>query len=342
MTVIVTGGTGFIGANVTRKFIDEGYDVCALDVKARDVDFLQDKRCWKFFKGDITDLRSLERTIKTENPEGIVHAGVFQDFADIFKTFEVNVKGTAYVLEAARRYDLKAIILSSASVYGQLEGKGPIRENQQFGPTYPLREYDSTWAPEYCTSKRMMEEWSKLLVDLHGLDVTSLRLAWVYGRGPSNYQLNQGPNFLLRKALAGEAFEIPYGRDTFCDLVYVKDVCEAIFKAFRMHKCRSFLYNIAYEKGYFMREVCETISKLIPGSRISLGPGIWPSKGVPYPRGAISWPGTRHMDISLAKDELNYRPAYDLERGFNDYITWMRSNWSVCSFDAVPFSIAVS
>jgi len=86
-----------------------------------------------------------------------------------------------------------------------------------------------------------------------------------------------------------------------------------------------------------MREISEAVERIVPGSVIKLGSGLWPSKDVPIPRGAISWPTNRPFDISRAKSELGYNPVYDLTKGINDYAAWLRRNWDLYSPERIPF-----
>ena len=108
--------------------------------------------------------------------------------------------------------------------------------------------------------------------DIYGLNVTALRLGWVYGRGISDYRLNSGISLFLRKALVGERVNIPYGGDTFCDFVHAIDTADAIYKTAQVGRPESFAYNIVYEKGYYMKEVVEVVKKLMPGVILT---GTW-------------------------------------------------------------------
>jgi nucleoside-diphosphate-sugar epimerase len=335
MNLLVTGGMGFVGSNVARYFIDAGHKVSLFDIRPRELGHLEEVRnSWRYLRGSITDLELLDDTIKKEKPEAIFHA-VGGEFGNAYRHFEVHVTGTANILEAARRHDLYTVALSSGAIYGQLDGHGPVAESEPFGPIHPPREYDSASGSAYAASKRLAEQWMQLYRDLYGLRVACPRLVWVYGPGSEDYQLQGGPSLMLRKAIAGESLQVPYGGDTLCNLVYVKDVCDAIFKCVASGK--SLTFNVSYEKGYYMKEVAAAVMKTIPGAKIELGPGIWPSKGVSIPRHGISMPTNRHTDISLAKKQIGYHPVYDIDRGVREYADWMKRNWNLCSPKAVPF-----
>jgi UDP-glucose 4-epimerase len=331
-------GTGFVGSNAARKFIDEGYSVIALDLNPQTPDFLEGLgEKLKFEKRDVTSFFALEETVEREKPKILVHTATYLNPTESFKVFEVNVHGTAIALELARKYDLTLVYLSSGAIYGQLEGSQDIDESEKFGPVFPPREFDNASGTAYSMSKRLGEEWVSMYKALYGIRVSALRLGWVYGRGISDYRLNSGIPLFLRKAMVGQPVVLPYGGDSYCDFVHVIDVADSIFEAATAKNLNSLTFNIVYEKGYYMKEVVEAVKEIFPDAALSLGSGQWPSKGVPITRGGISWPSNRHMSIKRAHDELEFNPKYDLRKGTREYYEWMKKNWSICSPDAVPF-----
>lgn len=332
MKIFITGGMGFVGSNVARYLIDAGHHVSLFDVRSRELDYLEEARHgWRYLQGSVTNLESLENAIASEAPQAIIHA-VGGELNGARENFEVHVRGTACALEAARRHDLYAVTLSSAAIYGQLDGYDAVTESTPFGPTYPPREHDAESGASYCVAKRLAEQWGQLYRDLYGLRLACPRLVWVYGPGSEDYQLQGGISLMLRKALAGEPMRVPHGGDTFCDFVYVKDVCDAILKAVVSQK--NLTFNVSYDTGCFMKEAAASVMKIIRGARIELGPGMWPSKGVPIPRHGISMPSNRHIDNSLAKKEIGYHPSYDVEKGVREYADWMKKNWHLFATDA--------
>lgn len=335
---IIVTGMGFVGSNAVRKFIDEGHRVVALDLNPVCPDYLEGLEGRLLLeKANVASISQVEEVIKREHPKILVHTATFLNPLEAFNVFEVNVGGTAVALELSRKYDLTLVYLSSGAIYGQLEGSGDIHEDEKFGPLYPPREYDNATGTTYSMSKRLGEQWCSLYRDLYGLRVSALRLSWVYGRGISDYRLNSGISLFLRKAIVGQPLVLPYGGDTFCDFVHVIDVADSIYSAAMAGKTQNFAYNISYERGYYMKEVVECVKRIFPNSSLSLGPGLWPSKGVLIPRGGISWPSSRHMNVSRAKQEFGYDPFYDLDSGVREYLTWMKKNWDLCSPERVPF-----
>jgi UDP-glucose 4-epimerase len=337
LDILITG-TGFVGSNAAKKFLNEGCSVIALDLNPVRPDYLEgfeDKL--RIVKTDVTSYTALNEIIEKERPEIWVHTATYLNPAESFNVFEINVRGTAIALDLSRKHDLTLVYLSSGAIYGQMEGTADIFEDSVFGPLYPPREFDNASGTSYSMSKRLGEQWASMYRDLFGLRVSALRLTWVYGPGIADYRLNSGISLFLRKAVIGQPLVIPYGGDSYCDFVYAADVVDAIYKAATAGRTKNFVYNISYEKGYYMREVVEAVKKILPGANLSLGPGQWPSKGVPITRGGISWPSNRHMNISRAREDLGYNPSYDLDRGIRAYLSWMQKNWDLCSPEKVPF-----
>lgn len=334
MNVLIVG-FGFIGSNAACLFSEKGYNVYAVDINPRILDYVKYAKNLVVNKADATNLDSLNEVAAKAKPEVIVHTAISPLASLLDQAIKVNLLSLANTIELARKYDSKLIYLSSGAVYGQVEEKEEdISEDEPFGPIYPLRDYDLPWAPIYCTTKRMGENLVDLAYKIYGLESVVLRLGLVYGQGDSLY--NAGLTLLLRRALAKRPLILSQGGDTFCPLVYVKDVADAILKA-SLSRIKYDVFNIAGKKGYFMSEIVKVIKQILPDAEITLGPGIWPSRNTSIPRGVISWPTRRMLAISKAVKLLGYSPRYSLPDGVFECSMWMRRNWSLYSPDVIPF-----
>ncbi len=333
MSVLIVG-FGFVGSNAACLFSEKKYQVHAVDVNPRILDYVKEANV-VVDRIDATNLDSLTEVVSKVKPKIIVHTAI-SPLADLFsQTIKVNLLSLSNTIELARKYDARLIYLSSGAVYGQVEEKEEaISEDEPFGPVAPLREYDLPWAPIYCTTKRMGESLVELAHKIYGLEATILRLGLVYGQGDT--LLNAGLTLLLRRALAKRPLLLSQGGDTFCPLVYVKDVADAILKV-SLSQIKYDVFNIACKKGYFMSEVVEAIKQILPDADIRVGPGIWPSRNASIPRGVISWPTRRMLDISKAVELLGYSPRYSLYEGVLEYAAWMRRNWNLYSPSVFPF-----
>ncbi|MFX0195184.1 MAG: NAD-dependent epimerase/dehydratase family protein [Candidatus Hodarchaeota archaeon] len=314
MSVLVTGGTGLIGANTARKFANSGYDVVCYDVLPRKIDLLNEvPKKIRVEVGDIRDLSRLLDLIERFDIEGIIHTAAWLGNLSLFPawSFKVNVDGTATVLEAARLKNLKVVSMSSASVYGAKSSPDlkPIKENDSFSS------WGSGSSVIYCVHKYMLELLTTKYHDAYDLDAVAIRGSCIYG--PNQRVVIPPVPFFISKALAQEPFELS-GANTTLDLTYVKDVAEGIFLAYTVRPIKHYIFNISSGNLYSFSELAETVMKAIPGSCIKVRSGIWePMKRFP-PRNPL--------DITRARQELGYWPRYNLEKGVKEFVDWIARN----------------
>lgn len=176
MKVLITGGMGVIGSEASRKFVKEGHRP-VLFARHRDDSLIADIADKVDIElGDVTDLPRLMDVIKRHGITHIVHAAAFVGAvsqANPPLSIEVNVGGTVNVLEAARLFDIRRVVFTSAKgVYGPLTGEygypsyRPIPEDM---PKNPKRIYDA--------AKQMGEHLCLYYNDAMGVDAVVLRFA---------------------------------------------------------------------------------------------------------------------------------------------------------------------
>jgi nucleoside-diphosphate-sugar epimerase len=209
-SVLVTGASGFIGANVVRHLSGAGWKVTALDLRVPETGHPAGV-------GTIAcDLRS--GTLPEENFPCIVHlaalGGVRPSMERPLDYLETNVTATVRLLEHGRRRGLRRMIFaSSSSVYGVTDGT-PSGENDELKPCSP-----------YALTKVQGEEWGRMFAEKYGLDFVALRLFAVWGEG-------QRPDLALesfrRKIEAGETVRIHGDGEQRRDLTHVSDVARAV------------------------------------------------------------------------------------------------------------------
>ena len=139
MTVLVTGGTGFVGLNVVERLAAEGYDIVALGHAAPPWHLPEPtRRRAEIVVGDVRSVDALEEALAGRRPKRIVHAAAMtpspereRDEPD--QIASVNLGGTIAVLQLARRFDVeRVVVLSSVAVYGAARpGTGPSRGRRE-------------------------------------------------------------------------------------------------------------------------------------------------------------------------------------------------------------------
>ena len=312
MKVLITGGMGVIGAETSRRFVAEGFKpvVVARHRDDRLVGDIGDKI--DFEAGDILDLPRLLDIIKRHKVTHIVHAAAFvgaMSAQNPALSIQVNVMGTVNVLEAARAFNIRRLIFTSAKgVYGPITGKygapayTPMPEDL---PKDPQRIYDS--------AKLMSEQAVLYYTANHGVDAAVLRFATTYGPGKTARHGKMGvTSDIVENPFNGQPFRHGYGSEAKDDFIYNKDSAYGVFLATVAEKVPSRVYNIGSGKAHSLGDIADAVRKRIPNADIKIGPG-GNFFGTPYPLHGV-------YDISRARDELGFEPQYDIDRGVDDYI----------------------
>lgn len=316
MKVLITGGMGVIGAETSRKFVDEGHRP-VIFARHRDdslIGDIVDKVDIEL--GDVLDMPRILQVLKKHKVTHVVHTAAFVgavSAANPALSIQVNVMGLVNILEAARALDVKRLVFTSAKgVYGPTVGEHghptykPISEDM---PKNPKRIYDS--------AKFMGENVCTYYNDNMGIETVSLRFASTYGPGKT---ARHGPmgvtSAIVENPARGLPFRIKQGGDEKDDFIYNKDSANGIYLATVADKLKSRVYNIGTGIGSTLRDFERIIKRHIPDAVMEIGPGL-NFFGFPYPATSV-------YDISRARAELGYEPQYDLERGIADYLASLR------------------
>jgi nucleoside-diphosphate-sugar epimerase len=300
--VLITGGGGFVGAFTAAYFAERGHQVVCYDLRPPPAEIVGPHGARiAYAAGDVLDGERLARVVEEHAVEGIVHAAAIigQDdgAADPTRMFRINVEGTRTVLEAVRAAGLRMVYVSTATLYGQHPDLHPLTEDAR---PEPVGMYDTT--------KLLAETLAITYHKVYGLDVVAVRPGYVYG------PRNSTGGYFLDRVRAGEAVEQPVGADLPIDATYVKDLAQGIVLAMTVRPIEHRIFNIT--GGVLRRrgEVAEIVRQLVPGARISLGPGIPPTAHLRGP-----------SDLTRARTELGYAPRYTLEAGLADWLAHERS-----------------
>lgn len=287
--VIVTGGAGFIGSYVTKKLIEEGYEVFVIDnlLAGKKENIHKDA---KFFNLDIRNLKDIEPVFK--DAKYVFHLAaipsVQYSIENPQETNDVNVTGTLNVLIAAKNASVKRLVYSaSSSVYGDAKIL-PITENESPKPKSP-----------YALQKYIGELYCKMFSQIYDLETVCPRYFNVYGKGQPSTGAYASviAKFVALKKENKPLTIVGDGNQTR-DFVHVEDVARANILAATSDKVgKGESINIGTGKKYSVNE----IAKIIGGLTESIPPRIEPKDSL--------------ADISLAKFLLNWEPKIELEEG---------------------------
>lgn len=312
--ILVTGGAGFIGSSLVDRLLAAGEAVGILDnfdpfypaeIKRRNLaGALRSPRC-TFVEGDIRDAELLERTFARLRPERVAHlaarAGVRPSLEDPAGYADVNVTGTARLLEAARRHGVRRFVFgSSSSVYGSTL-QIPFREDARV---------DCPVSP-YAATKKAGEEMGFTYHHLYGLEVSCLRFFTVYGP-------RQRPEMAIHRftRLIDSGQEVPvFGSgDSSRDYTYIDDIVDGLVGALERPLPGWSIYNLGESATTKLGELVQLISE-------ALGK---PARIKRFPEQPGDVPMTC-ADVSLARRDLGYAPRVSIRDGIPRFVEWFRT-----------------
>lgn len=250
-SVVVFGGSGFIGTHLLRRLVSEvGSNIISVDIKE------PSERLPKieYRIGDVRDLRELKVQSAIQRIYNLAAVHTTPGHAD-HEYFETNVAGALEVTSFAARYDVPEIIFtSSISVYGPDES---VKTEET--PLAPISAYGFSKA----LAERIHRSW--LEAD-SSRQLTIVRPAVVFGKG-------EGGNFTrLAKLLQKGFFVYPGRKNTVKACIYVEDLLDAIEFARRQPE-RFVLFNASYSQRYTLEDIVNTlITKHFPFARTFMLP----------------------------------------------------------------------
>jgi nucleoside-diphosphate-sugar epimerase len=300
--VFITGANGFLGANLTRRLIKEGYDVHVLLRKDSNIWRLKDiKKYINIHQGDITEFNSLYKILQTLHPNYILHLAVFGAYhyqTDTKKIIHVNVEGTRNLLEASKDIPYTCFInTGSSSEYG-IKNK-PIKERDFCDPI-----------SYYAATKLTATHLCKIFAEQYKKPIITFRLFSVFG--PFEEQTRFIPTIM--KALIQKDDILLTAGNQRRDFIYVDDVLDAYMNALYLGKnLQGEICNIGTGNEYTNDEVVQQLFT-ITKKQTKINKGAYPKR---------IW-DTSHWvaDITHAKQVLDWKPRISLDKGLEKTYSW--------------------
>lgn len=304
LTVLITGGAGFIGSNLVRYLLDKKEVKTIRVVDNLSTGHLKNVKCflshpkYEFIQADIRDLDSCYQQTKDVNCIAHLAAlgSVPRSIKDPITTNEVNLNGSLNILKAAVQNKIKRVVIaSSSSVYGD-ENKIPQSEGQTGKPLSP-----------YAVTKKAMEYYTEVFHKIFGLEYIVLRYFNVFGPGqPYDNPYAAVIPLFCKAFLENNPPTINGDGFTSRDFTYVKNVVMANQHALFTENSDAVnrTYNIACGKSISLLEIVEELQKL--------------SGKTLLPNFAKERPGDiRHSraEIDLAQKHLGYFPQIHFAEG---------------------------
>ncbi|MCB1385201.1 MAG: UDP-glucose 4-epimerase GalE [Nitratireductor sp.] len=270
MTVLVTGGAGYIGSHMVWELLDHGESVVVIDNLSTGFDWAVPDRA-TFINGNVGDRKLVEKIIRDHDVDAVIHfAGsvvVPESIDDPLKYYHNNTSNSRNLLEAVVHCGVDKFIFSStAAVYGEPLTRGPIREDAVLNPMSP-----------YGSSKLMTEIMVRDTALASDLRYVMLRYFNVAGCDPMQRtgQSTQGATHLIKlacetalgrrpaMAIFGDDYDTPDGT-CVRDFIHVSDLVGAHYAAleFLRQGGLKFTANCGYSRGYSVREVIQAVKRI--------------------------------------------------------------------------------
>ena len=318
--VLVTGGAGSIGANLTRALAE---------LKARMVIVLDDLSAgyvWNipslpnvlFVKGCVTDEMTLKRVFN-EEPDIVYHLAAFfanQNSVDYpERDLFVNGMGTLRVFQYAHMTRVERVVYASSgcSIYG---ATAPLPLKEDFMSMHLTTPYQIT--------KMLGELYANFFHHHHKLQVVKTRFFNSYGPGevPGQYR-NVIPNFIF-KALRGEPLPFTGEPNASRDFTYVDDIVDALLRAGYFDNVIGQEMNIASGVETRILDMATRVNELT-GNKAGI---------ITAPKRTWDTKNRLLASIDRAKTLLGYEPKMDFDDGLRKTIEWFRVNWDNIKLDA--------
>jgi UDP-glucose 4-epimerase len=311
--ILITGGLGSIGSHTARALLDQGESVVLTAHRSAELpEYLADEPGGRVVVEplDTTSEETFLDIGKRHEITGIVHlAAARHDLPDPVEYLRADTLGLLNALEAATVWGVRRFsVASTIGVYAGVD-EVPWREDARLpvvaGHQIPV-------------FKRTAELFAALTAESAGFDAVSLRIGTVWGP----LGLPDSPFFalprLLSAAVWGEEPDLtpprpPAYAEDAGDLCYVKDCGRAIALLMLAEQLPHRTYNVSSGRLVHNSEVVAAINAVVPGANITLPEGRNPDR----PQGF-------YLDTTRLREDIGFRPEYDVDRGVPDYVEWLR------------------
>ena len=308
--ILVTGGTGLVGAYAVGMLLERGERPVVFDV-ALNERLLNavgvDPSKVTLVRGDMMDLPAIISVLRDNDCDRIIHLAAFlgeEVQRRPYSGVRLNFMGTVNVFEAARLEKVSRVIFpSSGTVYSGSLGEGLAKIDESI-PMNPPSVYAAT--------KASCEFMGRAYAKRYGFEFVCLRYTGgLYGPSPAALKATReiAIQQMIRAAVKGEAAKIswPYGP---AEILYGKDAAKGTVLATLKDKFKDTLFHIGNADMVSGDDIVDAVRKAFPGSNIELQKTNNP---MPYPESRLS------SDFSRAKEQLGYEPDYPIDKAVVDY-----------------------
>ena len=321
MAFLITGGTGFVGLNLTELLLAEGNDVrlFALRGLAANVQAYLARLPGKLsvIEGDVRDAAALGRALADDGVDQVIHAaavtaGAEREGADFSTVVGVNIDGTLRLLQAARAARVsRVLVLSSVAVYGAGSGT-ELALTEEGTPVRP--------GSLYAVTKYAAEQIALRYAATFGLDVLVARVGAAFGRWEHPTGLRETmsvPYQLAVRAQHGEEARLPPAAPK--DWIYAPDLARALCGLVACGHPQFRLYNAGPGHMWRIEDYAEALRLSFPKFRWRIVETL-AEANISY-HGSLARPA---MAIDRLQQQTGFAPRFDLNTAVVDYAAWLK------------------
>src|SRR5262245_26007222 len=303
--VLITGGLGFIGSNLAARVVSEGARVTLCDAlidgyggNPANIREIRDQVAVD--TSDVRDAAAMERLVAGQDVVFHLAAQVshVMSLSNPYPDIDINIKGTAVVLEACRRKNPGALVVRSGT-------------RGQYGPAVRLPVSEETPSDPrgiYEISQLSSEMICRTYTRIHGIRTVPLRLTNVYGpRAQMRHSQFGVVNWFVRLALEGRPIPIFGTGKILRDFLYVEDCVEALLAAASEPAAVGEILNVGHDRPSTFLEVAERLREIVPATRIEFTEFS--------PERKAQEPGDFVSDITKIRRLLGWEPKPSLRDG---------------------------
>lgn len=324
--ILITGGAGFIGSHVVRRFVNNypDYQIINLDkltyagnlLNLKDI---ENAANYRFIKGDIVDIAFIERLFSEEHIDSVIHLAaeshVDRSISNPLEFVMTNVVGTVNLLNAAKTSwkgnykEHRFYHVSTDEVYGSLGEEGLFTEETAYDPHSP-----------YSASKAGSDHFVRAYHDTYGIDT-------VISNCSNNYGSFHFPEKLIPLAINNIKNNNPipvYGKgENIRDWLWVEDHARAIDVIF--HKAASgSTYNVGGHNEWKNIDLIRLLCKIMD-EKLGREPGT-SAKLITYVADRAGHDLRYAIDSTKLQKDLNWTPSLQFEEGLEKTVEWYLSN----------------
>jgi nucleoside-diphosphate-sugar epimerase len=327
MTLLITGGSGFVLSNLARAWLARDPAATCVVLDAAPCDELaqaffapvQDRLT--FIQADIRQPAAWEGLLSQHVITHVVHGAAVTPSLERERresrfVLEINLMGTVNLLEwACRQPSVKRFIyVSSGAVYGDSPTAAAEIAIREDAPTDPRK--------LYAISKLASEQIVRRYGELFGLEVASVRFSSVYGpmdRVTPARSVQSLPYRLAHLALAGDPIRV-YGLEGGGDWIHAEDVAAALIGLLCVPALPYGLYNVAYSEFVTLGELLEIMQVIVPGLEYTVSTREQADVAAEPERHGGGWGA---YDISRLREVAGWEPR-PLREALARYVSWLR------------------